>query len=31
LNQIIIAFLAHDLLPLFVHSDERNFFAEATI
>ena len=31
LNQIIFAVLAHELLPLFVHSDESNIFAEARI
>jgi hypothetical protein len=31
LNQIIFAFLARDLLSLFVHSDERNIIAEASI
>jgi hypothetical protein len=31
LNQVIFAFLAHNMLPLFFHTDESNIFFEATI
>jgi hypothetical protein len=31
LNQIIFAFLAHYMLPLFFHADESNIFFEATL
>ena len=31
LNQFIFAFLAHDMLPLFFHTDESNIFSEATL
>ncbi len=30
-DQFIFAFLAHDMLPKFVHGDDGNIFSEATL
>lgn len=30
-DQVIFAFLAHYMLPLFVHTDDGNIFSEATL